>query len=62
MKTQTISINPYSAKDPRWKWFGLGVLSVQRPDFVERIGTLPQQGSPNLTAFNEGIEREKELN
>ena len=62
MKTQTVSINPYSAKDPRWKWFGLGVLSVQRPDFIKRIGTLPQQGSLNLTAFNEGIEREKAIN
>ena len=62
MKTQTISINPYSANDPRWKWFGLGVLSVQHPDFIERIGTLPQKGSPNLEAFHEGIKREKELN
>tara|TARA_R110000822_G_scaffold300764_1_gene424268 strand:+ start:742 stop:954 length:213 start_codon:yes stop_codon:yes gene_type:complete len=57
-RTQSVSINPYTVKDPRWKWFQLGVLSIQRPDFIKRMGRLPQQGSPNFQAFHEGIERE----
>ena len=60
----TNTINPYSTKDSRWKWFELGVLSIRHEGFTERwnlnFNTLPQQGSPNLEAFNEGIKREKE--
>ena len=57
----TVSINPFSVKDSRWKWFAIGVLIVQRPDFVDRIGELPQENSPNLAAYNDGIIAESSL-
>mgnify|MGYP003642135741 FL=1 len=62
MKTQ--SINPYSIKDGRWKWFGLGVLYVQAPSpsaFLNKLGTLPEHNSPNRIAFDLGKETQREV-
>ena len=62
MKTQ--SINPYSIKDSRWKWFGLGVLYVRDNcprSFLIHLGTLPEHNSPNRIAFDLGKELEREV-
>jgi len=60
MKTQ--NNNPYSVKDSRYDWFGLGVLYVRaiKPSaFLNRLGTLPKHGSPNRMAFDLGKESER---
>ena len=64
MNNRTISINPYSIKDSRWRWFGLGVLYVQAlspSDFLNKLGTLPDHNSPNRVAFDLGKETQREV-
>ena len=62
MTTQTV--NPYSSRDSRFKWFGLGVLYVRDTSpaaFLNRLGTLPDHNSPNRIAFDLGKESEREV-